>query len=149
MKISSPAFENAGEIPSKYTCDGEDINPELNIEDVPEDTKSLVLIMDDPDAVKPAGKVWDHWVVFNIPKDVRKIEEGKEPEGIPGKNSWGRLGYGGPCPPDTRHRYFFKVYALDIELHLEEGATKQEVEEAMKDHILDKAELIVTYERKK
>ena len=148
MDIKSAAFENNGKIPAKYTCDGEDVNPRLEISNIPVGIKSLVLIMDDPDALKPAGKVWDHWVVFNIPPETTLIEEGKEPQGIQGITSFGRLGYGGPCPPDTEHRYFFKLYALDSKLTLSEGATKQEVEEAMKEHVIEQIELIGKYERK-
>lgn len=144
MKLISSAFENGGRIPSKYSCDGENISPELKISDVPEDTKSLVLIMDDPDA--PVG-TWDHWVVFNISSSVGEIKEGEEPVGVKGKNSWGKTGYGGPCPPDREHRYFFKLYALDIELDLSEGATKKEVEDVMEGHVLEKVELMGRYER--
>ncbi len=144
MKLTSPAFWHNGKIPSEYTCDGSDTSPELNIADVPKNAKSLVLINDDPDA--PVG-TWDHWIVFNIPPTTKKIEKGEEPEGVGGKNSWGRTGYGGPCPPSGVHRYFFKLYALDIELGLKEGATKKEIEAAMKGHILAQAELIGKYRR--
>lgn len=144
MKLTSTAFEDGGVIPSQHTCDGDDISPPLEISDVPPETQSLVLVMDDPDA--PAG-VWDHWVVFNIPPDTREIAEGHEPRGVHGKGTSGNLKYEGPCPPDREHRYFFHVYALDTELHLPEGATKQEVEAAVQGHILDQAELIGRYER--
>lgn len=147
MKLTSSAFEHNGKIPSKHTCDGEDLIPPLTIEDVPAEAKTLVLIMDDPDAVKPAGKVWDHWVIFNIPPKTTEIEEGKDPNGVKGKNSWKKLGYGSPCPPDTEHRYFFKLYALDTELDLGAGATKRDLEEAMKGHVLKKAELVGKYRR--
>ena len=116
MKITSPAFQHTKEIPSEYTCDGSDVSPELNIEGVSENAKSLVLINDDPDA---PGRTWDHWIVFNIPAHVTKIEKGKEPEGVAGTNGWGRTGYGGPCPPSGTHRYCFKLYALDTDLELE------------------------------
>ncbi|MEK6949864.1 MAG: YbhB/YbcL family Raf kinase inhibitor-like protein, partial [Nanoarchaeota archaeon] len=129
----------------EYTCDGDDTNPELNIADVPKNAKSLVLINDDPDA--PVG-VWDHWIVFNIPPTTNKINKGKEPAGSGGKNSWGRTGYGGPCPPSGVHRYFFKMYALDTMLNLKEGATKKEIESAMQGHIIAKTELMGTYKRK-
>jgi Raf kinase inhibitor-like YbhB/YbcL family protein len=145
MKITSPAFQHTKEIPSEYTCDGSDTSPELNIGDVPEDTKSLVLINDDPDA---PGRTWDHWIVFNMPSHVTKIEKGKEPEGVAGTNSWGRTGYGSPCPPSGTHRYFFKLYALDTYLDLEVGSTKVELESAMAGHIIDSAELMGTYKRK-
>ena len=144
MKLTSPAFENNGKIPSEYTCDGSGTSPELNIEDVPKNAKSLVLINDDPDA--PVG-TWDHWIVFNIPPTTAKIEKGDEPEGLGGKNSWGRTGYGGPCPPSGVHRYFFKLYALDAMLNLKEGAAKKEIENAMQGHIIAKAELMGTYKR--
>jgi len=144
MKLTSPAFGHNSKIPHEYTCDGDDISPELNIEDVPSNAKSLVLINDDPDA--PVG-TWDHWIVFNVKPDIKKINENEEPIGVAGKNSWGRTGYGGPCPPSGTHRYFFKIYALDTELNLQEGSTKQEIEKAMGGHIIEKAELIGLYER--
>ena len=144
MKLTSPAFENNKEIPSEYTCDGSDTSPELNIADVPENTKSLVLINDDPDA--PVG-TWDHWIVFNMPTTTNKINKGREPTGTAGKNSWGRTGCGGPCPPSGTHRYFFKLYALDTELDLAEGTTKKDIEAAMEGHIIDKTELVGTYKR--
>ncbi len=144
MKLTSPAFEHEGNIPSEFTCDSSDISPELEISDVRENTKSLALVMDDPDA--PAGK-WDHWIIFNIPQDTKKIEKGTEPEGIPGKNSWGKTGYGGPCPPSGTHRYFFKLFALDTELDLPEGSTKQELEEAMQNHLIEETQLIGKYQR--
>jgi len=144
MKLTSPAFENNGKIPSEYTCDGSGTSPELNIEDVPKNAKSLVLINDDPDA--PVG-TWDHWITFNIPPTTAKIEKGDEPEGIWSKNSWGKTGYGGPCPPSGVHRYFFKLYALDTMLNLKEGATKKQIEAAMQGHVIVKTELMGTYER--
>ena len=144
MKLTSPAFEHNQAIPSEYTCDGLDISPELNIEGIPENTKSLVLISDDPDA---PVRTWDHWIVFNIPPDTIKIKKNDEPFGIGGMNSWSRTGYGGPCPPSGTHRYFFKVYALDSELDIELGSNKDAIEAAMKGHILEKAELIGTYRR--
>lgn len=144
MKLTSPAFNHNSQIPSEYTCDGDDVSPELNIEDAHKNAKSLVLINDDPDA--PVG-TWDHWIVFNMPPTTKKIERGKEPKGVGGKNSWGKLGYGGPCPPSGTHRYFFKLYALDIELNLKEGATKKEIEKAMQGRILAQAQLIGTYKR--
>ncbi len=146
LKLSSPAFEHGQPIPSRYTADGEDINPPLVIEGIPPGTKSLVLIMDDPDA--PIG-LWVHWVVFNIPPDTTRIEEGEEPPGTPGLNSWRRTGYGGPAPPSGTHRYFFRVYALDTVLDLPEGAGKRQVEHAMEGHILAMGELMGTYSRKR
>lgn len=147
MKLQSSAFEHNANIPSKYTCDGENINPPLQISDVPDNAASLVLIMDDPDAIKPAGKVWDHWIVFNMPVDTTDIEENSQPQGIAGSNTRENLSYGGPCPPDAEHRYFFKLYALDIELALVEGSSKKEVEKAMEGHVLAYAELIGLYNR--
>ena len=142
MKLKSPDFENNAFIPKKFTCIGEDINPTLIIENIPKEAKTLALIFDDPDA--PMG-TWVHWVVFDIPV-VLRIEE----DSIPGKqgiNNFGRLNYGGPCPPSGTHRYFFKVYALDAELNLEEGITKIELEKAMAGHILAKAELIGLFKK--
>ena len=147
LKISSTAFENNGEIPSFYTCDESNVSPPLKFEGVPEKAKSLVLIMDDPDAVKPVGKVWDHWVVFNIPPETKGAVEGRDPEGTMGLNSRNNLTYGGPCPPDGEHRYFFRLYALDTKLKLKEGATKAEVLKAVEGHIIEKAELIGKYKR--
>jgi len=144
MKLTSPAFEHNQNMPPEYTCDGQDISPELNIEDVPSNAKSLVLINDDPDA--PVG-TWDHWIVFNIPPTTKKISKGEEPKGLGGKNGWGRTGYGGPCPPSGTHRYFFKLYALDTELDLPEGAPKKDIEATMEGHIIDKTELIGLYKR--
>jgi hypothetical protein len=144
MKISSNAFEHMGLIPSIYTCDGANINPSLNFDSVPTETKGLVLIMDDPDA--PMG-TWDHWVVFNIPPDTKEIKEGSEPAGTQGITSFRKTGYGGPCPPDREHRYFFKLYALDTLLDLPEGSAKKKVEAAMQGHILAEAELIGRYTR--
>ena len=147
MKLTSSAFKDNGMIPSKYTCDGDNFNPQLSISEVPGNAESLVLIMDDPDAIKPAGKVWDHWIVFNIPSDLKEISESEEPEGIHGVGSGGNLDYRGPCPPDGEHKYFFKLYALDTILDLEEGVTKEEVEIAMQDHILEQTELTGRYNR--
>ncbi len=154
MKLTSLVFEHNGKIPAKYTCDGENTNPPLTISDAPKNAQSLVLLMDDPDIPafvkeKFGIEVWDHWVIFNIPPMAREIKEGKNPSGILGKNSGGKNTYGGPCPPDKEHRYFFKLYALDTVLDLKEGAAKKEVEAAMEGHILAKAELIGKYERKK
>ena len=147
MKIKSTVFEPNGAIPSKYTCQGENINPNLKFEDVPKGTKTLVLLMDDPDVPKYVreDQMWDHWVVFNMPADTKELTEGQIPPGIQGKNTGGAIAYGGPCPPDREHRYFFKLYALDTELSLLEGATKAEVEKAMEGHIIEKAELIGKY----
>lgn len=140
MKLTSPEFKNNDYIPMKFTCQGDDVSPELTIDGVPLKAKSLALIVDDPDA--PIG-MWVHWVVYNIPI-VSKIEEGA----IPGKqciNDFGRKDYGGPCPPSGTHRYFFKIYALDRELDLKEGARKKDLEKAMDAHILEEAELVGLY----
>lgn len=145
MKIDSSAFGHNQSIPSKYTCDGENINPPLTFSDVSESAKSLVLIMDDPDA--PMG-VWDHWFVWNIPKETISINEDLTPPGVVGKNTGGKIGYQGPCPPDRQHRYFFKLYALDTMLDIDTSATKQDLEKAMEGHILEKAELIGLYSRR-
>lgn len=151
MIIKSADFKEGGEIPKKFTCEGEDISPELEWENVPEGTKSFALICDDPDA--PVG-VWVHWVIYNIPSNFRKLERNvpkvsKLENGIlQGKNSWPRIGYNGPCPPPGKpHRYYFKLYALDTILNLKEGATKEELLNAMKGHILAEAQTMGTYRR--
>lgn len=144
MKITSPVFEHNQDIPKKYTCQGEDVNPPLEISDVPSEAKSLVLIMDDPDA--PMG-TWDHWIVWNINPEVKKIEENTTPEGVVGENSWNKNNYGGPCPPSGKHRYFFKLYALDTKLTLKSNKGKKAVEKAMKNHILKQTELIGLYQK--
>lgn len=145
IKISSPEFEHNKEIPDKFGCKGKDINPELNIEGIPEETKSLVLIMDDPDA--PVG-TFTHWIAWNISPGVTTIEENSKPEqAIEGLNDFGKTGYGGPCPPSGTHRYFFKIYALDKKIDLEEGAKRQELEKQMQEHIITKGELIGLYSK--
>lgn len=154
MKLSSPVFEHNGKIPSKYTCDGFSVNPELRISDAPQDAKSLVLLMDDPDIPgfvkeKFEVEVWVHWIVFNIPPDTAIIAEDARSIGIFGKNTRGNNTYGGPCPPDREHRYFFKLYALDTMLLLSEGSSKADVEKAMQGHIIAQTELIGRYERVK
>lgn len=143
MQITSPEFKHNGYIPAKFTCEGEDVNPALEISAIPRDAKSLALIMDDPDA--PMG-TWVHWVVFDIPV-ISRIEENSVP-GRLGSNTPGELNYGGPCPPSGTHRYFFKIYALDTKLNLPEGINKASLEKAMQPHILDRAELIGLYRRK-
>ena len=150
MQFTSPAFVHEAKIPSKYTCDGEEMSPPLLIEGVPAGAVSLAIIMDDPD-VPPqvrTDRMWVHWVVFNIPPQTREIPENTKPPGTLGAGT-GRLGYQGPCPPDREHRYFFKLYALDIELPLKEGATKTDVEHSMENHILAEAQLMGRYERKR
>ena len=152
MKLESPAFEANGLIPPQYTCDGQDISPSLQWNDPPAATKSLVLICDDPDAPM---KTWVHWVVYNLPPQTRSL-----PENIPAGNSlpggglqgvtdFRQVAYGGPCPPGGTHRYFFKLYALDVLLDLPPGATKAQVETAMSGHILAQAELIGRYRRQR
>jgi len=142
MKLTSPEFQNNKLIPKKFTCQGDDVNPPLVIEDIPKDAKSLALIVDDPDATTGT---WVHWVVFDIPV-VSKIEESSIP-GKQGTNDFGRKDYGGPCPPSGTHRYFFKIYALKEKLNLDEGIRKEDLEEIMQEHILDKAELIGLYKK--
>ncbi len=146
FKVESPAFSNGEKIPQKYTCEGKDISPELRWEGAPPGVKSFVLIVDDPDA--PRG-TFTHWVLFDIPAAESGLIEGSK-QGKPGRNDFGKLGYGGPCPPKGHgvHRYFFKLYALDIpSLGLKEGVSKAEVEAAMKGHILAQTETMGRYER--
>jgi len=145
MRIESTTFKHSESVPKKFTCDGENINPELSIGDVPEGTKSLALIVDDPDA--PVG-LWVHWVVWNISPETKTIKEHSVPKGaMEGATSAGKPGYRGPCPPDGEHRYFFKLYALDTEINLPPDADKDALEEEMVGHVLDKAELIGLYSR--
>jgi hypothetical protein len=143
MQLSSPDFESEGSIPARFTCDGADESPALNIAGTPEDAVSLVLIMDDPDA---SVGTFVHWVAFDVePTEVIPGNIGDL--GTGGANSWKRLGYGGPCPPSGTHRYFFKALALDTALGLEEGATKDEVLAASVGHVLGDATLVGTYQR--
>jgi Raf kinase inhibitor-like YbhB/YbcL family protein len=142
MMITSPEFDNSASIPARFTCQGEDVSPALNIAGIPEGAQSLALIIDDPDA---PGGTWVHWVVFDIPVGAG-IDEGSVP-GKQGRNDFGKNDYGGPCPPSGTHRYFFKVYALDTMLNLNEGISKQELEGAMQEHILAEAELIGVYKK--
>lgn len=144
LKISSPAFQNEGEIPSKYTCDGDGINPQLHIENIPEGTNTLALIVEDPDA--PNG-VFDHWLVWNI-RPVSKINEHSLP-GTSGDNSAGKSGYHPPCPPSGSHRYIFKVYALDTTLDLLAGSKKHDLQVAMEGHVIAEGSLTGRYQRKK
>jgi Raf kinase inhibitor-like YbhB/YbcL family protein len=150
LKLSSPAFVQEQAIPQKFSCDGEDISPALQWSDPPPNSQSLALIMDDPDA--PVG-TWVHWILFNLPADSRTLPEAVTPEAeLPdgsrhGQNSWGRLGYGGPCPPRGTHRYFFKLYALDAPLNLSSNADKEQLLQAMAGHILAQTELMGTYTR--
>lgn len=146
LSITSPAFSHNGIIPEKFTCDGIDVSPPLSISNVPEKTKSLALIVDDPDA--PMG-TWVHWVVWNISPGTGEIPENTVPPGaLQGTNDFGKQRYGGPCPPSGTHRYFFKLFALNAPLTLTAGATKAKVEEAMSGHLLEKTELVGLYQRK-
>lgn len=142
MKLKSPEFENNGFIPKKFTCQGDDVNPTLIIEGIPKGTKSLILIVDDPDA--PMG-MWVHWVLYNVPV-ISNIGEDSVP-GEQGITDFGSKGYGGPCPPSGTHRYFFKIYALDTELDFKKDPYKKDLEKAMKDHILGNADLIGLYKK--
>ena len=150
--LNSPAFQPNGHSPSRYTCEGEDISPPLTWEGVPNGAKSIVLIIDDPDAPDPKAPkiVWVHWVVYNMPADTKSLPENAGKAGLPqgtlvGLNDFKKTGYGGPCPPIGRHRYFHKLYALDTKLDLK-GATKTQIERAMQGHVLANAELIGTYQ---
>jgi Raf kinase inhibitor-like YbhB/YbcL family protein len=140
--ISSAAFHNKGTIPSRYTCEGEDINPSIEVDNIPEDTKTLAIIVEDPDA--PNG-TFDHWLVWNLPPES-PVEENRIP-GISGKNGAGKTGYYGPCPPSGSHRYYFHVFALDDSLDLEAGADKKALQAAMKPHILAKGCLMGRYKK--
>ena len=142
MKIESTAFQNGGEIPRKYGYKKENINPPIIIKEVPAQAKSLVLIMDDPDARGAVGKIWVHWIVWNIDPGVREINENSiPPNSIQGKTDFGEMAYGGPAPPDKEHTYIFKLFALDKKLNITPGSTKSEVEAAIKGHILAETKL--------
>jgi Raf kinase inhibitor-like YbhB/YbcL family protein len=145
MKITSSAFHERGNIPSKFTCDGSDTSPPLQITGVPLEAKSLVLIADDPDA--PSG-LFTHWLVWNIPPQTSSIAEGVGPTGVQGANDFGKSGYRGPCPPPGTHRYSFKIFALDRELEVRSGAKRSQVDAAMKGHIIAQGELVGRYARK-
>lgn len=149
MQLTSPLFEHEGFIPPEFTCDGEDHNPPLEFLGVPDGTESFVLFLEDVDVPRDIREdgMWDHWIVFNVPGTVRKIDPGEEPIGQFGEGTTGNLGYHGPCPPDREHRYFFRLFALDTVLDLPDGAKKQEIMEAMKSHVLDEAVLMGRYER--
>jgi Raf kinase inhibitor-like YbhB/YbcL family protein len=156
MRLSSTAFQHKGPIPSRFTCDDADVSPPLAWDDVPNDTKSFVLIVDDPDAPDPAAPkmVYVHWVVYDIPASARVLPEAATEKTLPkgsreGKNDFGHTHYGGPCPPIGRHRYFHKLYALDTTLGDRGKLSKVKVLEAIKGHVIAEAELIGTYERKR
>ena len=143
MKIASVAFEDNGTIPPDYTCDGENISPPLSIADVPEEAKSLVLIIDDPDA--PEG-IFTHWILFNIPPETEDIDEDDVPEGArQGLNSNDNAGYTGPCPPGGIHHYHFRLYALDNTLNFPSPPNKEDIEDAMEGRTIDQAELVGLY----
>jgi Raf kinase inhibitor-like YbhB/YbcL family protein len=155
MKLSSRAFSEQGEIPSLYTCQGKDVSPPLGWSGLPEGTKSLALIVDDPDAPDPAApkRTWVHWVLYDIPPTTTGLDEAMTAARLPpgtreGTNDWNRTGYGGPCPPIGRHRYFFKLYALDTVLPDLGPARKAELEKAMEGHVLAKTELVGTYQKR-
>jgi Raf kinase inhibitor-like YbhB/YbcL family protein len=148
FELSSAVFQQGSHLPKTYTCDGSNVSPPLFWRDIPTNTQSFVLIMDDPDA--PKG-TWDHWIVYNLPATTTHLNEAISPlpsGALGGKNSWNKLDYGGPCPPfGEKHRYFFKLYALNTVLPAKAGMTKQEIETAMKGHILASSELVANYQR--
>jgi Raf kinase inhibitor-like YbhB/YbcL family protein len=144
LQVRSLVFSQGGHIPPKYTCEGENVNPPLEIGGLPQKTKSLALLVEDPDA--PSG-LFEHWLVWNIPPN-EAISENTVP-GVSGRNSFGNTGYGGPCPPSGSHRYFFRVYALDTNLDIPAGSDKKTLEGAMKDHILASGELMAHYQKRK
>lgn len=151
MKLSSSAFDHQGAIPKKYTCEGDDVSPPLAWSAVPKEAKSFALIVDDPDAPDPKApkRTWVHWVLYDMPAATTGLaERAPTPAGArDGTNDWNRAGWGGPCPPIGRHRYFFKLYALDAELGDLGKPNKSRLEEAMRGHILAQAELIGTYQK--
>jgi Raf kinase inhibitor-like YbhB/YbcL family protein len=150
IKLTSTAFQDGGMIPAKYTCDGANVSPPLDWSGAPQTTKSFALICDDPDA---PGKAWMHWVVFDLPASRTSLPENVPPQetieggGKQGMNDFKKIGYGGPCPPSGTHRYFFKIYAVDAQLDLDSGTTKDQLLQAMKDHILAQSELMGRYKR--
>jgi Raf kinase inhibitor-like YbhB/YbcL family protein len=146
MKITSSAFQQGANIPSKFSCDGPNTSPPLQISDVPGEAKSVVLIVDDPDA--PSG-LFTHWAVWNISPQTSTIAEGSTPKGVHGTNDFGKSGYGGPCPPSGAHRYYFKIFALDRELDLPVGAKRSQLDAAMKGHVIAQGELMGRYAKKK
>lgn len=142
MKLTSTAFENGGTIPRKYGYKNDNHSPPLTIREIPKDAKSLALIMDDPDAMGAVGKIWVHWVVWNVDTNSTEIKENSLPAGsVEGTTDFNEVGYGGPAPPDKEHTYVFKLYALDEKLNLQKGSTKKQLEDAMNGHILSEAKL--------
>jgi Raf kinase inhibitor-like YbhB/YbcL family protein len=154
--LRSPAFADGGEIPARYTCEGEDVSPALAWSDPPAGTRSFALIVDDPDAPDPAAPrmTWVHLVLYDLPADARGLPEALSAAALPagarsGTNDWKRTGYGGPCPPVGRHRYVFKLYALDAALGDRGALAKRDLERALEGHVLARAELVGTYQKKK
>lgn len=152
--LSSTAFDHQGEIPRKFTCEGEDVSPPLHWSGVPSGTRSFALIVEDPDAPDPKAPrlIWTHWVLYNIPADTTTLAEDEKRHGVPpgvlqGINGWTRTGYGGPCPPVGRHRYFHRLYALDVALPNLDRPDRKALRAAMKGHVLGEAELVGTYEK--
>lgn len=151
LQLTSSSFQPEGNIPPEFTCEGQDLSPELTWQNLPLRTKSFALIVHDPDALRSGG--FTHWVLYNIPATVHHIAQGAakaealEGGGIQGRNDVGRIGYMGPCPPSGTHRYYFHLYALDIQFDLQPGATKEELEKAMKGHVVDKAQLMGRYKK--
>jgi Raf kinase inhibitor-like YbhB/YbcL family protein len=147
MKITSSAFQEGGNIPSKFTCDGANTSPPLHIEQVPAAAKSLVLIVDDPDA--PVG-LFTHWIAWNIDPKSTEIAEGSAPgKAVQGRSDFGKVGYGGPCPPSGTHRYFFRIYALDRQLDLSAGSRRKQLNDAMRGHIIGEGQLMGRYSRRR
>jgi Raf kinase inhibitor-like YbhB/YbcL family protein len=156
MTITSPVFRHERAIPARHTCEGDDVSPPLMLGGVPPAAKSLALIVDDPDAPDPAApkRVWVHWVLYNLPPTTKELPEGVRADALPagtrvGKNDWGNAGYGGPCPPIGRHRYFHKLYALDTVLEDLNQPNKAALEKAMQGHIVGEATLMGTYQKAK
>ncbi len=154
LSLMSPAFSEGGDIPKRYTCEGADVSPPLAWSGAPDGTKSLALVVDDPDAPDPKAPklTWVHWILYNLPPTAGALPEAVTPEALPpaaeqGLNDWNRTGYGGPCPPIGRHRYFHKLYALDVVLTSLRTPTKAELMKAMKGHVLAETELVGTYEK--
>jgi len=155
MKLTSPAFSQHGEIPTEHTCEGADVSPELKWEGVPSGAKSLALVVDDPDAPDPKAPktTWVHWVLYDLPTSAHGLPKGVAPSALPkgtheGVNDWRKTGWGGPCPPIGRHRYFHKLYALDVVLPDLHRPTKAALEKAMEGHVLGQAELVGTYQKR-
>lgn len=156
MRIDSPSFVPMGEMPAELTCEGANVSPPLAWHEVPAGAKSLALIVDDPDAPDPAAPktIWVHWVLYNLPPTATGLPRGVQRVDLPkgtkeGVNDWKRTGYGGPCPPIGRHRYFHKLFALDVELPELSSPTKATLEQAMQGHVIAQAELVGTYQKKK